>query len=376
MSSKTAMSSSSSTVNIFVTCGQGLEELLQQELLTLGIESRVSKGGVFLPAHFPHVYAINYLSRLAIRVLWPIKQFRCTNKDDLYKETFSIDWTPYLTLEKTFAIDFNVTHNAFSNTLYAAQVMKDALCDSLKEKWGARPNVNVKTPDVQLHLLLHGSSGLISFDTSGMPLFKRGYRQETVVAPLQECLAAAILMTAGYKRDDIICDPFCGSGTFLVEAAMMATNTPSGFFRSTYGFFNHPLYVSADWQAFKTATDQKITPLKRGHLLGADKDSDSIDLLRRTIEKTRFPIHVEMNSALRYQPPVPPTLIVANPPFGIRLKNPGPAYEELGQFISRYPTARKAILSPTPDLIQKTRQPLKPSAHFVSGGLPITLYVS
>lgn len=219
--------------NVFVTCAQGLEKLLCQELEELGISGiKLGFKGVYVQeGTIEDVYHINYCSRIAGRVLVPIKHFRCRDRKVLYQNCAEIDWLSYIPKGKTFAIDANVKNPQLRNSLFAAQVMKDAICDQFREKFGERPNVDTRNPDIQLNLFIQNEEAIVSFDTSGVPLHKRGYRTENVQAPIQESLAAALLRIAGYKGHENFCDPCCGSGTFLIEAAMIATITPPGFLR-------------------------------------------------------------------------------------------------------------------------------------------------
>src|ERR1700733_2435215 len=206
---------SEGTHELFVSCGEGLEELLVEELQELGY-SELRKGfrGVYVVnASFRAIYHLNYCSRIASRVLLPLKKFRCYNARSLYQELLAIDWSSYLSLNQTFAIDSNVTHHQLRNSLFAAQVAKDAICDQFRERTGSRPSVDVAKPDVQINLFIREPFGVIGIDTSGTPLHKRGYRLESIEAPIQKTLAAAILRIAKYRGEDFLCDPCCGSGT-------------------------------------------------------------------------------------------------------------------------------------------------------------------
>ena len=173
---------------------------------------------------------------------------------------------PFFKEGATFAIDANVNNRELRNSLFAAQVVKDAICDQMRQRTGRRPSVQVQNPDVQINLFIQQQNGVISFDTSGEPLHKRGYRQESVEAPIQESLAAAILRLARYTKDQILLDPCCGSGTFLIEAALMATNTPPGYLRKYWGFMRHPGYDNAAWLKVRNQIDEKRIPLDPGHI--------------------------------------------------------------------------------------------------------------
>ena len=244
-------------MDLFVTCGQGMEALLIQELETLGYPLTTAgyRGVKVASVEIDAIYRINYCSRLAGRVFLPLTAFQCRDAKDLYKAASKINWTDYISSEKTFAIDANVSHPRLRNSLFAAQVVKDAICDHFRDKTGERPSVDVKNPDVQLNLFIHNESCVISFDTSGHSLHKRGYREETVEAPLQETMGAALLKLANYQGNEIFYDPCCGSGTLLIEAALIASKTPPGFLRRQWGFFHLPDYNESTWLQYKMEAD-------------------------------------------------------------------------------------------------------------------------
>ena len=183
-------------MKLFISCPFGLEDLLCKELVMLGI-TQIHKHfcGVEIPYTEEHLFTANYQSRIATRVLLPLLRFSCHNKDDLYRHAREIPWQDFLTPEKTFAIDANLhQHPNITHSLFAALVVKDAICDRLREKQGKRPSVDVRSPDLQFNLFLHKTKATLYLDTSGSPLFKRGWRKETGPAPLQESLAAACLL--------------------------------------------------------------------------------------------------------------------------------------------------------------------------------------
>ena len=240
-------------VKIFTTCGPHLEPILEEELHEMGFkETRQGYRGVYLEiGEFSDVYKINYQSRIASRVIYPLDHFKVWDDKTLYKGALKIDWSLYLKVDDTFAIDYSVDHPSFRNSLYAAQVLKDAICDHFREKEGKRPSVDVANPKVQFHLFIREGWATISLDTSGAPLHKRGYRTEGGDAPLQETLASALLKIAKYNKEEIVFDPCMGSGTFLIEAALMATNTPPGYLRKKWGFFGHPEFSEEKWLQVK-----------------------------------------------------------------------------------------------------------------------------
>lgn len=364
---------------MYITCPSGLETLLQQELESFGIRDvRLGYRGVFTPQTMRDVYTINYRSRIATRALWPLTKFHCTDKDALYHAAKKIDWPRLIDPRKTFAIDANVAHPNLRNSLFAAQVVKDALCDRIKEKYGTRPSVDTAAPDVQINLFIHNSTGIISFDTSGAALYKRGYRTEATTAPLQESLAAAILMQAGYTRDAIFCDPFCGSGTFLIEAAMMATDTPAGFFRKEWGFFKMPGFSKAEWEKVKEAADSAKSALPKGKIFGADIDPQATTLSRKHLKTTGFEesLNIQQKDVALYQPSATPTLVVSNPPYGRRLPVSLETYRALGRFLSARcaPDVKVHILNTEEPLINAIGHNLKKGAALFNGGLDISVY--
>jgi len=320
---------------IFVTCPSGLERLLSQELEQLGIK-KVRRGfcGVYLPQEMENVYRINYSSRLATRVLWPLITFVCKDAKALYECSREINWMVYIQPDMTFSIDAHVQHPLLRNSLHAAQVVKDALCDVLREKYGRRPSVDKTNPDVQFHLFIDKGRATLSFNTSGAPLYKRGYRQHVSCAPIQESLAAALLLETQYSPEFTFCDPFCGSATFLIEAAMMATHTPAGYFRNRWSFFHFPEFLESSWKKIKEEADNRICPLEEGKIFGCDRDPQSIAISKQHIEHTGFSkIGLVCQEIKRYIPSSPPQFVLCNPPYGNRLELSSNTYQELSKFI-------------------------------------------
>lgn len=329
-------------MDLFVTCGQGIEPLLANELAALGYcQTTAGYRGVQVQnVDFSAIYHINYRSRLAGRVFMPLANFHCRDVKALYKGASSINWTDYIPEDKTIAIDANVTHRQLRNSLFAAQVVKDAICDQLRAQTGQRPSVDVKNPDVQLNLFIHDESAVISFDTSGQSLHKRGYREETVDAPMQETMAAALLMLAKYEGQTIFYDPCFGSGTLLIEAALMASCTPPGYLRRQWGFFNLRGYTQEEWLGAKAKADELQIPLSKGHFFGTDSNKKAVHAAKVNLRAAGIHQFVEIaNGDFRdYTPPVPPNFIMTNPPYGKRLDDVDqlrPLYRALGDWMKR-----------------------------------------
>ncbi len=360
-------------MHLFISCLPYLENLLVEELQQLGISARRFPRGATAPLTMENVYLINYCSRLASRVLWPLAHFDCTNREDLYNEAKKIPWQEYLSLEQTFAIDSNVTGNPeFRNTHFAGLVVKDAICDTFREKTGKRPSIEVYNPEIQFHLFIHGTKATLSLDTSGSPLFKRGYRVGTFEAPLQETLASAILKISRYSPDDVLCDPMCGSGTILWEAALIATQTPSQYYRKHFAFMRHPLYREDEWLAVKSKYDALIQPLKPYSIFGGDLDKRAIASCHAIQKHTQLPIHFQHAHITHFKPLQQPTLVITNPPYGRRLQTSPDTYQALQKFLQNtcHGKSDASILSPLSHLPFKCSNPM-PLIH---GGLDIFLH--
>ncbi len=328
--------------DLFVTCASGLEPLLAQELIEMGFDAITPKyRGVYVAdSSIEAIYRINYCSRIASRVLLPLSRFRCRDKRALYEGANAVDWLKYIPEDKTFAVDANVTHPGIRNSLFAAQVVKDAVCDQFRAKTGDRPIVNPRSPDVQLNLFIYEDFGIISIDTSGEPLHKRGYRQENVEAPIRESLAAAILRLAQYRGDEILYDPCCGSGTFLIEAAMLSAYTPAGFFRTRWGFMLMPEFSHPAWLKIKLEADAKRIPIVKDRFFGSDIGKNAVHASKVNLRSAGFHQAVEIIQCdfREYTPRIPPTFLIANPPHGRRLDDVEflrPLYRALGDFMKR-----------------------------------------
>jgi len=329
-------------MDLFVTCAQTLEPLLADELVQLGYPDVIIgfRGVHVKNVEMEAVYRVNYLSRLGGRVLMPLSRFRCFDDNMLYSGVAKIDWQPFIPKGKSIAIDANVFHPHIRNSLFAAQVAKDAICDQLRERFDWRPDIDVKSPDIQLNLYVNTDFAIMSIDTSGQPLHKRGYRQETVEAPMQESLAAALLVLAGYQGTEVVCDPCCGSGTLLIEAALMASRTPPGFLRSRWGFMNLPQFSQEEWLQAKLKADDQRIELPEKHFFGSDKNKAAVHACKVNLRAVGLhrSVDVVQCDVREYIPPVAPNFIITNPPYGKRLDDVEhlvSLYRALGDFLKR-----------------------------------------
>lgn len=312
-----------------------------KELADMGISGlREGYRGVYVDIwDMPTIYKINYASRIATRVLFPLSKFKCRNQNDLYDGISRIDWLPIMQNAKTLAIDSNVhQHPEIRNSLFAAQMAKDAICDQLREETGNRPSVDLHHPDVQLNLYIQQDMAVMSLDTSGAPLHRRGYRMEGGEAPLQETLAAALLYLAGYTKEKVLIDPCCGSGTLLVEAALIATETPPGYLRKKWGFANHPKFNQIEWLKVRNEIDQRRKPMPPKHLFGVDLNKNAVRIARTNLRAAGFHPFAEVALAdfREFTPTIAPNFLITNPPHGVRLEEESllkPLYRALGDFM-------------------------------------------
>jgi putative N6-adenine-specific DNA methylase len=329
------------TQDLFISCLPGLEPVLGQELSSLGYSHKEGRAGCFVPYEsMEQIYRLNLSLRTASRVLLPLHSFVCRGRDELYKGASEINWYPFFQRMPTFMIDTFVMHKNFTNSLFAAQVVKDAICDQLRKNMGSRPSVDTSQPELGLHLYLVGDQATISFDTSNPPLHVRGYRLEGGVAPLRENLAAALLLLAGYKADDVLVDPCCGSGTFLIEAALIASNTAPGLLRGSFGIFGHPQFNKESFESIKSSLSHDVVTLQKNKFLGIEASVKAFGILKRAIHKSKFDrwIQVSNGDFRTLELPIQPNFVIANPPYGVRLneiQELEALYENLGDFMKQ-----------------------------------------
>ena len=212
---------------------QGLEEILAKELTTLGAENvEIGKRMVSFTADKRMMYLANFSLHTALRILKPIKQFEANNADEVYEAVKDIEWDNYLSVGQTFAVDATVHSEQFRHSMYVSYKVKDAIADYFRDKEGKRPSVSVKNPDILLNIHINDNQCTVSLDSSGVSLHRRGYRAETGDAPLNEVLAAGLIMMTGWQGETDLIDPMCGSGTIPIEAALIAKNMAPGIFRT------------------------------------------------------------------------------------------------------------------------------------------------
>ena len=215
----------------------GLEPVLAKELTQLGASNvQIGRRMVSFQGDKEMMYRANFQLHTAIRILKPIKHFRALSADDVYECVKDIDWSQYITIDKTFAVDSVVFSEEFRHSKFVAYKVKDAIVDQFRERSGQRPNISISNPDIRLHIHIAEDQCTLCLDSSGESLHRRGYRQESVEAPLNEVLAAGMILMTGWHGECDFIDPMCGSGTLLIEAALIARNMAPGLFRKEFAF--------------------------------------------------------------------------------------------------------------------------------------------
>ncbi len=305
----------------FAQIGEGLEDLGKNELQELGAhEIRPGHRGFYFSADKSSLYRLNYCSRLLSRILAPLIRFDCHSAKYLYKTACNIDWSLLIDLKKTFAVKANVSHSRINHSQYASLCLKDAIVDTFRKKTGKRPGVDTKNPDVLFNLHIQNNKATIYLDTSGSSLHRRGYRSQSVAAPMQEIVAAAIIRMSGWDGSKPLVDPMCGSGTILSEAMMHHCKIPAGFLRKKFGFESLPDFDARLWYSVKEKIGKQIRELPIGLISGFDQSEEAIKAAKANI--SNFP--QGKNIPLSVKPfqkiaTLQNNVIICNPPYGIRM---------------------------------------------------------
>jgi putative N6-adenine-specific DNA methylase len=316
----------------------GIESLAAEELRELGATD-CAPGFRFVRFKAGHreLYRIVYRSRLCTRILAPLTRFACADEQTLYAAARDLRWSDFLTPDQTFAVFANVSKSGITHSQYAGLKLKDAVADWFRDRAGRRPDVDPKNPDLWLHLHLHEDMATISLDVSGGSLHRRGYRVQSVEAPMNEAVAAAVIRMSGWDGRSPLIDPLCGSGTILCEALMHAANLPAGLLRATFGFTRMPDFQPALWDLERTAT---FTDEPAADLRGSDIDPAAVEATRANL--CRLPggdeVVVGRKDVFARQDLVG-TTIVCNPPYGIRLgkrEDMGPWFKSFGDHLKRH----------------------------------------
>lgn len=342
---------------------QGLEEVLAQELIELGANDvQIGRRMVSFSGNQEMMYRANFCLRTAVRILKPISHFRARNADEVYKAVKEIEWKDILDLDTSFVVDTTVYSTEFRNSKFVAYKVKDAIVDYFMEREGKRPNISVANPDLRLNIHIAEDNCTLSLDSSGESLHLRGYRTATVEAPINEVLAAALIKMSGWKFDCDLIDPFCGSGTILVEAALMARNIYPGVFRQKFGFENwkdfNPELLSSIFE------DDSNERTFEHRIVGSDINLRAVEAALANAKAAGVAdlITVEQREIRDFKKPEMPAVLITNPPYGERLRpeDLSDIYRTLGEKLKREFQGGEAwIISSREELFDSMR--LRPS---------------
>ena len=302
---------------------KGLEEVLAQELIELGANDvQLERRAVSFRGDKALLYRANLCLRTAIRILVPIASFKAKDTDALYDQVKALNWSQYMTADQTFAIDATVYSESFRNSRFVTYRVKDAIADYWIDKAHKRPSVSTQIPDILLNVHVANEQVTISLDSSGESLHKRGYRVATTEAPISEVLAAGMLLLAGWKGQSDFYDPMCGSGTLLIEAALIARNIAPGVFRSSFAFEKWPDFDADLWNDIYNddSNERDFTH----HIYGSDASFYAIQQAAKNVKSAGVAKDIELKQIRMEEIKevhAEGTLVMLNPPYGERLKS-------------------------------------------------------
>lgn len=306
--------------SMVATTMMGLEDILAEELRLLGAQHiNVLNRAVEFVGDVGFMYKANLNLRTAIRILKPIFSFKARNEKELYRKIYEYDWEQHFDVDGTFAIQSSGFSEVFSHSKYTALKTKDAIADSFRDKHGKRPNVDVESPDVQINVHVRDNSFVISLDSSGYSLHKRGYKVASVDAPINEVLAAALILLSDWNQISNFYDPMCGSATILIEAALIANNIPANIFRKRFGFSGWKDFDPELWNKIRDISLEKEKEYY-GIISGADNFQKSLRAGRSNINNALMRDDIEIKIQDFFDTKVAPgTHVLFNPPYGERM---------------------------------------------------------
>jgi putative N6-adenine-specific DNA methylase len=365
--------------SFFATCPRGLEPLLVAELGGFGASAADAvPGGVAFRGGMAVCYRANLGSRFATRILMSLGSAPYRGEQDIYDAAFSLAWPEWFSETQSIRVDLNASRAPLKSLDFATLRVKDAVCDRFRTDRGSRPDVDTRSPDVRIHAYLDARQAIFYLDTSGEPLYKRGYRQDGGEAPLKENLAAGIIALTGWDGEEALLDPMCGSGTLVIEAALMALAIPPGHARG-FGFERLRRHDARLW---KEVREDALAGRRKRKLaiFGRDRYGEELKKASRNVEAAGLKDSVELKQAdvLETGAPAPNGVLVANPPYGVRIgerESLAQFYPKLGDAFKRlYPGWRCFLFSGDPQLPKLVR--LHPSRRtpLYNGPLECRLY--
>jgi len=316
----------------------GLEDVLAKELLQLGAQDiKTLRRAVKFKGDIGFMYKANLSLRTAVRIIKPIKTFKVSNETEFYDSIRAIDWSQYMTIDDKFAVDAFVNSTYFNHSLYIALKTKDAIVDQFRDNCGMRPDVDLDHPNLRINIHINEDLCTVSLDSSGKSLHKRGYRLETNEAPISEALAAGLILVSGWDKKSHFVDGMCGSGTFLVEAAMIAANIPANINRAHFAFEDWPDFDQNLWELIKESQLKKLKDCY-GKIIGYDIDPQTLASAKINIQNAGLEDYIELKCENFFDTVKPegPTHLVFNPPYGVRLQADIPQmYQSIGDTLKK-----------------------------------------
>ena len=299
----------------------GLEEILANELKDLGAQNvKIQNRAVSFKGDTGFMYKANLNLRTCLRVLKPIATFQAHNEKELYNNILKIDWEKYLDLKNTFATDATTNSEVFTHSKYASLLVKDGIADFFRKKYDERPNVDPKNPDITINLHIAKHTCTVSIDSSGESLHKRGYKSNTIIAPMNEVLAAGLILLSGWDKKSNFHDPMCGSGTILIEAALIAYNIPANIFREKFGF---ETWKDFDLELFEKIKDVSLDKEKdfQASITGGDNFQKAVRITRENIENALMFDSIKVKNEDFFDTKVfENSFVIFNPPYGERIE--------------------------------------------------------
>jgi len=324
----------------FATCPRGLEQLLADELMQAGAKAiKPTDGGVSFDGSWAVCYAANLHSRIATRILWQVARGKYLNEEDLFNAAYKLNWPQWFDVKHDFMVKVTGVKCPLKSLEFATLKIKDAVCDKFRLAVGSRPYIDTKTPSVRIHAYLAADEYQFYLDTSGAALYQRGNRGASIEAPLRENLAAGILKLSGWQVGQPLLDPMCGSGTFLLEAAMVALDMAPGIKRS-FGFEKLKTYESDTWKKIKNQAASKVKPVTFQKIYGSDLDLRAVRVSKQNLEEAGLLEAVQLahTDMVNVIPPADSGVMIANPPYGVRIgedEELAGLYPKMGETLKR-----------------------------------------
>lgn len=366
----------------FASCPTGLADLVEKELQELGLKTGTkTMGGVVFDSNWEGCYKANLHSRFASRILKPLLDFPAYTPEEIYNNVRKHDFTKYIKPDQTIAIDATVRESKIADQRFLAMKVKDAIVDQFRDKYGVRPNVSNDNPDLRIHIKGVRNQFHMQLDTSGHSLFMRGYRTKTGEAPLKENLGAGLIALAGWDKKSPLLDLFCGSGTILIEAAMMAANMAPGIHREGFGFMNLLDFNQEAWlKVLDEAESQELESIE-APLFGYDHDKRVLQMAKDNARNAGVAKFIDFKntpiSVAAPPPEIPAGMILTNPPYGARIgdeDNLKDVYRDLGFTLkTRFDGWDAWILSGNKELLSEMKLKSTQKVFLMNGNIECRL---